>query len=127
MQPGENVRKTEVGIIIPKIPSSVSKVEVEESSLPASFLGGPHAGVCKCMVRTIKTNAWYSRALHGFFRLQSKAQKRGNALLLKMSPRQLPEAENCGLMRRESGETGVCYNPEDDKHNDLGLGRGKLW
>lgn len=42
-----------------------------------------------------------------------------------MSPRQLPKAENCGLRRRESGETGVCYNPEDDKHYDLGLGRGK--
>lgn len=57
MQPGENVRKTEVWIIIPKILSSISKVEVEESSLPASFLGDLHAGVCKCMVRTIKENA----------------------------------------------------------------------
>lgn len=42
-----------------------------------------------------------------------------------MSPRQLPEAESCGLTRRESEGTGVCYNPEDGKHNDLGLGRGK--
>lgn len=57
MQPGENIRKTEVWIIIPKILSNVSKVEIEESSLPASFLGGLHAGVCKCMVRTIKANA----------------------------------------------------------------------
>lgn len=43
-----------------------------------------------------------------------------------MNPRQLSEAENCGLMRRDSGVTGVCYNPEDDKHSDLGLGRGKV-
>lgn len=61
MQSGEIVKKIEFWIIILKLLSSGSDVEVEESLLFASYLGGPHTGVCKCMVTTSEANTWCSR------------------------------------------------------------------